>query len=468
VRSRAAWAPGVMLLMAISGTAGPTADADAPVPHLLAERQVTSASYGHILTNVNVWCPDSRWIVYDARSDPAGEVFDGSRIERVDVDTGEVEVLYESRNGAHCGVVTCSPVDDRIVFIHGPEDPTPDWQYAAHHRRGVVVRTSRPGTAQTLDARDLVPPFTPGALRGGTHVHVFSGDGQWVSFTYEDHVLAALGDGDADHDLNQRNVGVSVPVRPVRVPPDHPRNHDGSHFSVLVTRTTDHPRPGTDEISRAFSDAWVGINGYVKPDGTRQKRAIALQGNVVAVDGETISEAFVVDIPDDVTVPGAGPLEGTATRRPLPPKGTAQRRLTHTADRRYPGLRGPRHWLRSSPDGSRIAFLMRDDDGVVQLWTVSPNGGEPQQLTRKAHDIASAFTWSPDGRYIAHAMDNSVCVTRMQDGATIRLTPRSDAAAAPRPEACVFSPDGTKIAYVRRVKSEGGDEHNQVFVAVLG
>ena len=43
--------------------------------------------------------------------------------------------------------------------------------------------------SRNLDARDLLPPFTPGALRGGTHVHQFSPDGHVVSSTYEDHVL---------------------------------------------------------------------------------------------------------------------------------------------------------------------------------------------------------------------------------------------------------------------------------------
>jgi hypothetical protein len=38
-------------------------------------------------------------------------------------------------------------------------------------------------SARNLDARDLLPPFTPGALRGGTHVHQFSPDGMIVSST---------------------------------------------------------------------------------------------------------------------------------------------------------------------------------------------------------------------------------------------------------------------------------------------
>jgi Tol biopolymer transport system component len=139
-------------------------------------------------------------------------------------------------------------------------------------------------------------------------------------------------------------------------------------------------------------------------------------------------------------------LAGTETQRPFIPKGVSQRRLTFTTDRKFPGLQGPRHWLRSAPDGSRIAFLMKDDSGVVQLWTASPNGGAPVQVTSNQWSIASAFSWAPDGRRIAHAMDNSVCVTDVKTGETTRLTPRVEDAFAPRPEACVFSPDGKQIS----------------------
>ena len=425
------------------------------------QKQVTSAECGHILTNANVWSPDSEWLAYDVRR--VGRVFDGDRIERVNVGTGEVQVLYRSQNGAKCGVVTHHPSEDRVVFIHGPENPSPDWEYAAYHRRGVIVGAPRPGVSVNLDARDLSPPFTPGALRGGTHVHTFSGDGEWVSSTYEDHVLAQLGEDAPTHDINQRNIAVSVPGRAVSVGRDHPRNHDGQLFTVLVTRTVNDPKPGSDEISKAFSDAWVGTKGYLRPDGTRQHRAIAFQGHARTDTGGTLSEAFIVDLPDDLTAPGDGPLEGTATRRPSPPKGVVQRRLTHTAGRKTPGLRGPRHWLRSSPDGSRIAFLMEDHDGVVQFWTVSPNGGQPVQVTRNPWDVQSAFSWSPNGRRLAYVMDNSVFVTDVRTGASTRLTKRCFDRTAPTPHACVYSPDGRKIAYTRPVDAEGR-AFDQIFV----
>ena len=413
-------------------------------------KQITHQRCGHILTNTGVWSPDSEWIAYDTRSDAAGEVFDGATIEMVHVATGKVRRLYQSKHGAHCGVVTFHPRRPAVAFILGPERPTADWQYSPCHRQGVVVEAARPGRAVNLDARDLAPPFTPGALRGGSHVHVWDRAGEWVSFTYEDHVLAWFKEATAQNDVNLRNVGVSVPGRPVVVSRGHPRNHDGQYFSVVVTRTTGRPQPGSDEIKRACEEGWVGADGYVRPDGSRQRRALAFQGQVVTAQGQTISEVFLVDLPEDVTVPGDGPLQGTDKRMPYPPRGAVQRRLTRTADRKFPGLQGPRHWLRSSPDGSRIAFLMKDDQGLAQLWTVSPNGGPPQPLTANPWPIASAFTWSPDGRSLAHVMDSSVCLTDAATGRTMRLTPRSDDATAPRPEACVFSPDGKKIAYVRR------------------
>jgi len=433
-----------------------------------AERQVTRGPGGRILTNARVWSPDSQWIAYDVRSDAAGERFDGERIEMVHVATSEVKAIYRAKEQARCGVVTFHPTEPKVVFILGPENPTPDWQYNAYHRQGVIVDLANgKGVAESLDARDLVSPFTPGALRGGSHVHVWDGAGEWVSFTYEDHVLSGFAGENADHEINLRNVGVSVPGRLVRVGKGHVRNHDGTHFSVLVTRTVAKPRPGSDDIKRAFEEGWVGTNGYARSDGSRQNRALAFQGHVVTASGETISEVFIVDLPEDLTAPGDGPLAGTATRRPLPPRGTIQRRLTNTAERKFPGLQGPRHWLRSSPDGSVIAFLMKDDAGVVQLWTVSPNGGPPGQLTRNRWSVASAFTWSPDGRYLAHVMDRSVCVTDAREGTTRRLTSATDETSAPRPEACVFSPDGTRIAYVRRIAGQG-DAANQIFVVLTG
>jgi hypothetical protein len=431
----------------------------------IAPRQVTFAPCGHILTNTAVWSPDGQWIVYDVRSDPAGSVFDGTRIERVHVTSGHVEVIYESHHGACCGVATYHPTREEVVFILGPENPTPDWQYSACHREGVIVDTSEPNVIRRLDARNLVPPFTPGALRGGSHVHVFSGDGKYVSFTYEDHVLAEI--QDAAGDRNQRNVGVSLVGQSVSVPRVHERNHDGEAFSVLVTRTMNSPAPGSDEINRAYEDAWVGKNGYVRIDGSRQPHALAFLGDIVSETGRIATELFIVDLPEDIAVAGDAPLEGTLVTRPAPPRGTSQRRLTFTSERNYPGIQGPRHWPRSSADGSRIGLLMRDDAGVIQLWTISPHGASLRQITAYSFDVASAFSWHHDGIHVAYIADGSVWIVNTDTCDSWRLTEPAAGDSLPRQEGCVFSQDGSRIAYVQPVARDGAT-YNQIFAVESG
>jgi len=433
------------------------------------EKQITHGPGGRILTNCSVWSPNGKWIVYDTRSDPVGGTFDGTQIEIVNAGSGDVRRIYESTRGAYCGVATFNPRRNQVVFILGPENPTPNWQYSITHRQGVLVDMDHPGVSSNLDARDITPPYTPGALRGGSHVHVFSPDGQWASFTYNDHVLSAQAGSPraAVAENDARNIGVSVPDEHVYVPHTNVRNHDGDYFTVLVTSTMDHPEPGSDQIHRAFEEGWIGNNGYVKSDGSRQMRAIAFQGEVITKSGAPVSEVFVVDIPDNVTSPGDyGPLQGTETTRPRPPRGTRQRRLTFTADRKYPGIQGPRHWLRSSPDGSEIACLMKDDAGVVQLWLVSTTGANPpRQVSHDRWSISSTISWRPDGKRIAYVADNSVFTADIRTGIARRLTARTSDADAPLPIACVYSPDGRRIAYERNLlNGNGATRSNQIFV----
>jgi Tol biopolymer transport system component len=109
---------------------------------------------------------------------------------------------------------------------------------------------------------------------------------------------------------------------------------------------------------------------------------------------------------------------------------------------------------------------MRDDLGVSQFCTVSPNGGPIRQVTRGKFGIDSAFTWHPGGRLVAAVMDRSVVTIDVPTGRVERLTRRADTDDAPRPEACVFSPDGSAVAYVRRVRGEAG-VFNQIFVVTV-
>src|SRR4029077_21052737 len=107
-----------------------------------------------------------------------------------------------------------------------------------------------------------------------------------------------------------------------------------------------------------------------------------------------------------------------------------------------------------------------DVEGTVQFWTISPNGGPPVQVTRNPHPVASAFTWHPDGRRVAFVTDHRVCVTDVATGVTTPLTLPCKAAGGPRPEACVFSPDGSRIAFVRRMPT-GRGMSNQICVVTI-
>ncbi len=395
-------------------------------------KQITFTPRNHQLTNINTWTPDSQWLVFDVR--PSGASFTGETIERVNIQTGELDVIYHAPQGAHVGVVTIHPKQEKYVFIHGPENPDETWDYDFHHRRGVIVGQAE---VTNLDAMDITAPYTPGALRGGSHVHVFSPGGECVSFTYNDHVLH-----ECDPSLDLRNVGVATPYGPVNVSAQHPREYSGSHWCVLVSQTTPTPRPGSDDINRAYEEGWVG------------NHKLAFIGDTVSVGGEKVPELFIVDLPQDENAwktPGEQPLEGTESTMPAPPSGVTQRRLTFTHDRAFPGLvNQPRHWVRSNPQASEIAFLMRDESGIVQLWLISPHGGEPRQLTHCTTDIQSAINWHPSGQWLGFVLENRIACCNAQTGEIDFLTENHDN--PPSADAIVFSPDGHQIAWMEDVE----------------
>jgi Tol biopolymer transport system component len=175
-----------------------------------------------------------------------------------------------------------------------------------------------------------------------------------------------------------------------------------------------------------------------------------------------VTEVFVSDIPDDITkaVPDK-PLQGTANTRPNVPLGLTQRRITFTSGRKFPGLQGPRFWLRTSSDGEVVYFLMKDDEGVVQVFETPTNGGTIRQVTAMGSSIQSQFNLSPDGRRLAFIAANSIWITDIASGESTRIT-----AERPEPEAPVlgvlWSNDGRTLVFNRYVQGEAG-RYLQIF-----
>ena len=418
------------------------------------EIQLTHSEFGHTLNTGQIFSPDDDWIVFDTRNNDTGiKITD--RIGVVNVKTGEEKIIYQVPNqtqyGPGVGAASFSPVKNRVVFIHGIRNASAQKPYDFTRRTGVAIDVENPQQPIFMDARDIQEPFTTGALRGGTHAHSWSGDGQMISFTYNDYVIEQLAKTDFEvRDL--RTIGVMFPKQ-VKVPnTSNVENNDGEMFSVLAATVTENPRPGSNEIDRAFDECWIGKDGYLKADGSRQRKAIAYQGNVRNEQGEVVTEIFVADIPEDMeTKLFDENIAGSATTRPNVPKDITQRRITFTQK----GVKGPRHWLRSNVDGSQIFFLSEDDNNLIQVFSVSPNGGEIRQVTKNDFSVSGSINNSPDGRYLSYLADGSVFVTEVKTGVSNRLTQKYA-----EPEnltgVVVWSNDGETLAFNKYVKSEKG------------
>lgn len=434
----------------------------------LKEVQLTNGAYNHDLDNNDNFSPDGKWLAYDTRTQIGG-IGGSPSIERVQLETGKIEVLFLSKDnhawGPGVGAVSYHPTENKVIFIHGlalcsEKNPYQQWK-----RSGTIVEDNHPNVPIYLDARDVTLPFTPGALRGGTHRHEWSKDGKWVGFTYNDAIMKAIEDSTGEK-VNLRTIGVSSKLHPVLV--DHSgegENLNGKWYSVLVVRVVQNPTPGSDEISNAASDSWVGTGSYINKNGKRQV-ARAFLGKVKNKNNQPVDELFVVDIPDSINIPGEfGPLEGTPKTFPMPPKGTIQRRLTYTTESAHPGCSGV---VRSSSDGRWIAYQASDANGVPQIFLISPDGGSPRQVTEHPAGVQSGVRWSPDNQSICYISENSVVLCNISEQPFEKRFKRITPVSKEELSNVVWSNDGKTLAFNRTVKEEAtGNLFKQIFVVKL-
>lgn len=387
-----------MIGSAVSGCAG----------RAVSVRQLTFNEREHFTGPYNPWSPDNQWVVYTCGPNHLNET-----VERVHVQSGRIETLYSLTNqtlfGPGCGTASYCRAKGKIVFIHGPRNAAEDRTYELWRRSAALVNDADPGSPVFLDARDVTIPFTEGALRGGTHCHQFNQAGDTVAFTYNDMLVSR----------ELRTVGVSRAGTPVAVD-EHAENHSGSWFSVLLVPVTEHPEPGSGELSRAYENCWVE-----RRDGATY---IAFKGDHVCADGSPLTDLYLVHVPDvfEAQCPER-PLSGTETKLPYPPKGAVIRKLTDFSCAGSPVLtRTPRFWLTASQDGSRLYFLARDSKQINQVYSVSTEEGGIRQITFHDRDVTSTVSVHPSGSQIAYVCDGSLFTTGLDSLQSRRLTRKKE------------------------------------------
>ncbi len=121
-----------------------------------------------------------------------------------------------------------------------------------------------------------------------------------------------------------------------------------------------------------------------------------------------------------------------------------------------------------SPDGTKVSYVQRDDSGERgALWYIDLATGKPavlvssEKLTSLAPPSSSikderqkeamqrysvaAYHWSPDSKHLLFDSLGQLWYYRLDTGTAVQITSSADAASDPK-----FSPDGERLAYVRK------------------
>ncbi len=394
---------------------------------------LTKSASGHTLHHNGVFSPDDEWIVFDGRNDDT-KIGETSTIGMVNVRTGEERQIYKTSNqtvfGPGVGAASFSPRENTVIFIHGLYDANQTRPYDITRRFGLAIHTDEPMKGIHMDARDVVAPYTPGSLRGGTHSHCWNGDGSLISFTYNDEFV--------DPDL--RVVGVMLSSGREIVVSEANGNNNGKLYSAIVSDVVREPKWGSDEISKAFDECWIGSSGGEQ---------MAFQGNTCNKEGETITEIYTVKVDPKLVLKDSVAV-GKGGNRPQVPDGIRQTRLSRTTK----GLSNLRHWLRSSPDGRFVYALAKDEDERNQLVQCEVATGEFTYISNLDFSIESPINIDSKGEKIAFVANNNVYVFDLQTKKTERLTANSgnDLKVVGAP---VFSRKGDKIAFNQFVARDG-------------
>ena len=425
-------------------------------PNTMIEHQITFNAKTHALDNNDNFSPDGKYLCYDTRYMVFNTNLANSKsIEKVEIASGKETVLWQpnsvsGENGAPgVAAVSYHPSENKVIFIHGPqlEEVEERGYYDIRNRTGAMVSAGGDGYFSKVDMRDVATerPTISGAQRGGTHRHEFSRNGKRIGFTYDDFLQQEY----------DRTIGF------MEADGDAPDGY-GYYFAVLLKPAKKGAsKPG--EIEKAYGDSWV--------DSLGSKRAFI--GKVRAQNGvDYESSLFIAEIPKDVDITSA--YAGDADSYPEPPKGIKIKRLTHTTTDE--GI------VRGSYDGKRIAYLSKDDQGILQVYLIPVDGSDkaedpkkrPVQVTNYSAD-AGFVRWHPTDDWLFSVSEGKIYAHDVGDSANLGnpiLLTMTDL----KREALVVSHDGRLLAYnvkipntevSRMIDGKDDNEYYQIFILEL-
>jgi DNA-binding winged helix-turn-helix (wHTH) protein len=122
-----------------------------------------------------------------------------------------------------------------------------------------------------------------------------------------------------------------------------------------------------------------------------------------------------------------------------------------------------------SPDSRQIAFI-RYSDNALSIYTVPALGGIEHQIYTTPAALGEGLTWSKTGKALAFSESSAgdpahswIVVVSLSGSAPQRLTSPPDGYRDMEP---VFSPDGSKVAFIR--SAVAGETNNVFVVSVTG
>jgi Tol biopolymer transport system component len=105
-----------------------------------------------------------------------------------------------------------------------------------------------------------------------------------------------------------------------------------------------------------------------------------------------------------------------------------------------------------SPDGQRIAYVVRESNGASDIWVINADGSGAYALT-SGPGSSWGPTWSPDGSRLAYTHSASGQADQIwvvgADGSNPRAFTHCDPPECVQDGSPAWSPDGSRIAFVR-------------------